>query len=75
MTPLTIDCIEDGTVTAVKIWARIGLYVLVGVGTARRHPDDRPDYDVGQALALSRALRDLHRKVRDLGYGLAYDRT
>lgn len=75
---MKITLIEDDVVTAVQVWVDpynpdVSAYSwgFKATGSARRHPDDPPNRGVGRALALSRALRDLSRQLRDVGYAEA----
>lgn len=54
-------------------WAEVGLVSpdlpeLRGRGMARKHPDDMDIPEIGEGLAVSRALADLARQLRQTAW-------
>lgn len=61
---LDIHTIRTHNVTTVEVnWSHPKYGNVYAAGSAQRHPTDRDDQHVGYALALSRALTVLARKI------------
>ena len=61
---LDIHTIRTHNVTTVEVnWSHPKYGDVYAAGSAQRHPTDRDDQHVGYALALSRALTVLARKI------------
>jgi hypothetical protein len=61
-----IDIAEEGEETrALAVLAAKGSAEISGRGVARRSPVDRPIAEVGDELAVSRALEDLATRLHD----------
>lgn len=61
---LDIHTIRTHNVTTVEVnWSHPKYGDVYAAGSAQRHPTDREDHHVGYALALSRALTVLARKI------------
>ncbi|OII61185.1 hypothetical protein BJP40_06565 [Streptomyces sp. CC53] len=54
-----VDVITNGTYTVVNA----NTADRVGLGVAKRHPDDQHDTDTGAYLAIARALIDLGQTI------------
>ncbi|MFZ3573019.1 dsRBD fold-containing protein [Streptomyces sp. BH097] len=63
-----IHLVEDGTVTRARaeLTAPGSSMKVLGHGTARRNPIDRPVPEIGDELAAGRALEDLALRVHDV---------
>lgn len=58
--PMLIDqCLSTDEVTAVQVRLQINETVFRVTGEAKKHPNDHPDSETGEALAYARALRKL----------------
>lgn len=57
VTELAVHVTEDAATAAIIFETRLGRFV--SIGSAKRHPKDMPDTEVGAALAISRALAGL----------------
>ncbi|MDP4503257.1 dsRBD fold-containing protein [Nonomuraea turcica] len=58
-----IDITEEGAETTARATLTGGGAHLAGIGQARRHPADPPMAEIGDELAVSRALNDLAQKL------------
>ena len=67
---ITSTLVGDDRVTAVNVQLWLGGWTFEATGSAKTHPNDYPNSEVGEALAFSRAFRDLSRQLRDFGYDL-----
>jgi len=59
----------DSNVTACVLWVSDGENVNEYVGTARRDPRDKNNPDIGQGLALARALEKAARSISRFANG------
>lgn len=62
---------EEGEYESARTWAEVGLLsddgtALRGHGMARKHPQDMDVPEIGEELAVSRALSDLSRQLRQV---------
>ncbi|WP_017580390.1 dsRBD fold-containing protein [Nocardiopsis valliformis] len=62
---------EESEGDAARTWAEVGLIAddgtaLRGHGMARKHPSDMDVPEIGEELAVSRALSDLSRQLRQV---------
>lgn len=57
---------QDGTTEADAVLEAAAKVEVRGHGTARRHPKDEEDHQIGDELAVARALSDLAHKLLDL---------
>lgn len=62
---------EESEGESARTWAEVGLMAddgtaLRGHGMARKHPHDFDTPEIGEELAVSRALSDLSRQLRQV---------
>ncbi|MFE1168436.1 dsRBD fold-containing protein [Nocardiopsis sp. NPDC058789] len=71
---------EENEGAAARTWAEVGLVAddgtaLRGHGMARKHPTDLDVPEIGEELAVSRALSDLSRQLRQVAAADINDNT
>jgi len=54
---------EDASVAKVEVYLDGHTFSTSAVGSAKKHPSDPPVHAVGEALALSRALREVAEEL------------
>jgi hypothetical protein len=61
---ITIYSTTDGKNTIVELSVKIGDVMFMSTGSSHRVAEDMPDSDVGELLAMSRALENLSQLVK-----------
>lgn len=65
-----VNSLVSSDASIVQISALIGTDIVTVKGTSRRHPEDKPNDDIGLMLAQGRAYEALGRKINKRARGL-----
>lgn len=64
---ITMQELTSMDASVVQVTVYVNGYAYTGTGTAKRHPNDHSDPQVGRALATARAMAHLGRQLQAVG--------